>query len=199
MSDTIDSMDSSLSDSNEAYMDYSGEAYPDYNEAQWGEARRPMPRPVPTAPRRNAYSPPRQVTNSPVTQQQLQQALARVSAQITTNSNAIRTVDGRVRSVTAEQGRQTAALRKEVSDRRKEAETLRRDLQSTRELSALLPLVAPPGTTLGNIAPLAHLLPSDTWGGTGIGGSSSGGLLGGGSGLIALIAIASASGVFNPK
>jgi hypothetical protein len=173
--------------------------YAEYAEAR-PPRRRPAPGPVRTAPRQSAYSPRPSGTTAPVTQQQLQAALARVSQQIGVNSNAIKTVDGRVRGVVAEQGRMGGALRKEIADRKKDAEGLRRELQSTRELSALIPLVAPPGTTLGNLAPLAHLLPSETFtGGGGGGGSGSGGTgssLLGGSGIVAMIAIAAASGAF---
>ena len=171
---------------------------------EYGEARAPRRRPAPpvrTAPRQSAYSPRPSGTGAPVTQQQLQAALARVSQQIGVNSNAIKTVDGRVRGVVAEQGRMGGALRKEMADRKKDTDGLRRELQSTRELSALIPLVAQPGTTLGNIAPLAHLLPSETFtgggGGGGTGGSGgTGSSLLGGSGIVALIAIAAASGAF---
>jgi hypothetical protein len=138
-----------------------------------------------------------------VTQAQLQAALARVSQQIGVNSNAIKTVDGRVRGAVAEQSRMGAALRKMMTDRKKETDGLRRELQSTRELSALIPLVAPPGTTLGNLAPLAHLLPSETWGGgsTAANGASPGvgSSLFGGSNIIALIAIAAATAGFNNR
>lgn len=178
---------------------YEGE-YADYSEARPQQRRRPPSPPVKTAPRQSAYSPRPSGTTAPVTQQQLQAALARVSQQIGVNSNAIKTVDGRVRGVVAEQGRMGGALRKEIADRRKDADKLRRELQSTRELSALIPLVAPPGTTLGNLAPLAHLLPSETFtGGGGSGGGDSGTMgssLLGGSGIVAMIAIAAASGAF---
>ena len=164
-----------------------------------GEARRI--RPIKTAPRQSAFTP--RATSSPsyVTQVQLQTALARVSQQIGVNSTAIKTLDGRVRGTAAEQGRLGAGLRKETADRKKESDTLRRNLESTRELSALLPLVAKSGTTLGNLAPLAFLLPPDVLGGA-TGGSSSGsssGILGGGSSVVALIAIAAATGAFNSK
>ena len=172
-----------------------------YGESGYGEARRrPRPaRPVRTAPRQSAYRARPTGTAAPVTQAQLQAALARVSQQIGVNSNAVRTLDGRVRGAVAEQGRMGAALRKMTADRRRETDGLRRELQSSRELSALIPLVAPPGTPFGNIAPLAHLLPSETWGGaaTAASGSSPGGTgssLFGGSNVIALIAIAAAAG-----
>src|SRR5262249_41210994 len=113
---------------------------------------------------------------------------------------AIKMVDGRVRNVSAEQNRMGTALRKEMADRRKEVVGVRKDLQSTREITALLPLL----TTLGGgsqIAAFAPLLllgndvsaiPAD-----GTSSSSSSGLLGGGTtGIIALLAIA---GALTPK
>ena len=152
----------------------SGKSYPDYSDASWGEAaRRRPPPPVRTAPRQSAYTPRPSGTSGYVTQAQLQAALARVNQQMSTNSNAIRAVDGRVRNVIAEQGRQTVALRKEISDRRKDTDALRRDLQFTRELSAVIPLIAASSPKLGALLPLAHLLPSDFLGNTGLGGSGS--------------------------
>src|SRR5437899_902118 len=97
----------------ETYPEYT-ETYPEYSEANWGEARRkPAPPPVRTAPRQNAYVPRPAGTGNPVTQAQLQAALARVSSQISVNSNAIKTVDNRLRGVASDVGRQGAALRKE--------------------------------------------------------------------------------------
>jgi hypothetical protein len=193
----IESMEYSDSAENESYGDSSGEYNEaSYGEAGYGEARRPSP--VRTAPRQSAYTPRPSGTSAPVTQVQLQAALARVSQQIGTNSNAIKTVDGRVRGLATEQGRITTGLRKEVTDRKKDADALRRDLQSTRELSALLPLVTAGQTgPIATLAPLLFLLPPGTLtgGGSGDASSNSGSLLGGNN-LVAIAAIAIASGAF---
>lgn len=169
------------------------EAWGDSSEA-WGEARR-RSAPVRTAPRQSAYSPRPSGAGAPVTQAQLQAALARVSQQIGVNSTAIKTVDGRMRSLSTEQDRLQASVKKDMAERKKELETVRRELQSTRELSALIPMIAPPGTKLGSIAPLLHLVPGDILGTT-LGGSSSGSGAPGGSNLLAIAAIALASGAF---
>jgi hypothetical protein len=97
--------ESAESDTSESYPEYS-EAYPEYSEANWGEAKRRPSTPVRTAPRQSAYTPRPTGTSNPVTQAQLQAALARVSSQIGVNSNAIKTVDSRLRGATTEIGRQ---------------------------------------------------------------------------------------------
>lgn len=161
--------------------------------------RRRQPRRVSTAPGRNLYSP--RPTEQYVTQTQLQTALAKVGAQIKTNSNAIRTIDSRIASVRTEQSKQTAMLKKEISDRKKETESLKRGLQQTRELGVLLPLLSQPssqtlsqpagslpagtkvlvdkGDTLSTLLPILLLGGLGDSGGTG---NNSGGLLGGGDG-----------------
>jgi len=190
----MESMDNTEMESAEWQGEYN-ESYPDYNEAMWSEARRRSPPPpVRTAPRQSAYTPRPSGPAGYVTQAQLQAALARVNAQMTTNSNAIRMVDGRVRQVIGEQGRQSAALRREVADRRRETEGLRRDLQFTRELSAVIPLIQAANPRIGSVLSLAHLLPSDFLGGYGGGGGGGGGTTGsgafGGNNLVAIGVIA---------
>ena len=120
--------------------------------------------PVRTAPRGSAYRP--RPNNDFVTQAQLQAVLARVNGQITTNSAAIKTLDGRVRSVSNEQARMATALRKEVADRKKEEEVLRKEIQSAKELGVILPLIAKDNPLIGLLAL----------------GTGGGGLLGGGGG-----------------
>jgi hypothetical protein len=63
--------------------------------------------------------------------------MARVGSQIRANSNAVRTLTGRVDST-------LATVRKETADRKKEAEAQRKDLRQTKEMSALLPLLTQP-------------------------------------------------------
>lgn len=193
----------------EAYDEGLDEAYDEAWDEGYEEARppprggMPLPRPVPTAGRGSAYRPRPApgATQAPVTQAQLQAALARVSSQMGTNSKAITTLDGRVRSVTAEQTRLTAAMRKESADRKKDIDKLRGDLQSTTQLIALISLLFPAGSPGAGIAPLVFLLPPDFLNGITGGGSSSGSATGsnqsafGGSGLVALVAVAAASGL----
>jgi hypothetical protein len=179
----------------EAYDDSSDEAdFEAFDEAR-RTGRRPTGRPVPTAGRRTAFRPrpPSGATSAPVTQAQLQAALARVSQQMNTNSTAIKTLDGRVRTATAEQAKLSAMVRRETTG-------LRRDLQSTREMVALVGLLFPPGSPGAGIAPLAFMLPPDFLGGGGSSSSSSGqsgGMLGN-NGMVTMIAVAAAAGLFRP-
>ena len=164
----------------------SGEAYGDYSEAGWGEARR-RPPPVRTAPRPTTYRP-SGGGGDYVRKAEFASFMARTNAALTTNSAAIKQVDSRVRGVIAEQGRQGAALRREIAERKKETESLRRDVQFTRELAAVIPLISAANPRIGQVLPLAFLLPSDFLGGTGTSGSS-GGVLGGNN-LVAIGVIA---------
>ena len=198
MLDTYDYADTADAES----TDWSGEGpydaypdYPDYQDAAWGEAKR-RPPPVRTSSGRSAYSPRPTGTSQPVTQAQLQTALAKVSAQMTVNSNAIKTLDGRVRGVADDQSKLQAAFRKDSADRRKDLDGVKRDLQQTKELAALIPLVTAPANTptIARLAPLLFLLPGDalTSGYGGSSSSSSNSLLGG-SNLLAIAAIALAA------
>lgn len=169
----------------EDLLEYDGE---DLTE-DYGEARRPF-RPI-GVPRASTAYKPRPSANS-VTQAQLQAALARVSQQINTNSKAIKLVDGRARTVSAEQARVTAGLRKEMADRKKAILDVRKDLQSTREVTAILPLLSTlgGGSGIAAFAPLLLLgndVSSDT---PSTSSGPLGGLGGGGlTGIIALLAI----------
>lgn len=75
-----------------------------------------------------------------VTEARLQAALARVGAQIKTNSDAIKAVNNRANAISTEQARQTAALKKEVEERKKDTARL----ASQSQLLALLPLLQTP-------------------------------------------------------
>jgi hypothetical protein len=201
MNENYEYADASEYESSEWQGESGYESYPDYSESGWGEARRGRPQPVRTAPGKTAFQPRPTGTAAPVTQAQLQAALARVSQQIGVNSTAIKTIDGRVRGVVEEQGKLGAFVRKENADRKKDLELVRRDLQSTRELSALIPMITANATgPIATLAPLLHLMPGDVLGGGGSttsGTSSSSGSMLGGSNLLAIAAIALASGAFH--
>ncbi len=129
-------------------------------------------------------------TGNYVTQVQLQTALARVSSEIKTNSEAIKTVSTRVTAVSTEQTRQTAALKKEAADRRKESDQAKKDVRQIRDMSAILPLLSRPktitlATAVDNLPAgtkvavdsgdsLSLLLPFMLFGGMGGGGTGSG-------------------------
>ena len=83
---------------------------------------------------------PRPTTNY-VTQVQLQTALAKVGAQIKTNSDGITAINSRINTVSSEQTRVTAALKKEAEDRKKDLEAQKRDTNQKLQLLTLLPLL----------------------------------------------------------
>ncbi len=186
-----------------------------YDEAydeDYGEAKlrpRPNARPMPKLPtaQPSTYRPPVApgVAGSAVTQTQLKEVIDRFNVALATNGKAITQVDGRTRSLVGEQQRLDSGLRREVADRKKEITAVRRDLQSTREVSAILPLLntLAPGNTLINFAPLL-LLGNDVSGSDASGANNgSGGLLGGLGGLggmggnsMGLIALVALSGAF---
>jgi hypothetical protein len=118
------------------------------------EAPRPRPRPGPVPVAR----PPTYPQQPPgggqqgqyVTRVELQAELARVGAQITTNSTAIRRVDTRTQTVADSQRRQ-------VTTQRRENAAIRRDVRETRELAAILPLLTPRPQSVALTEPVAGL------------------------------------------
>jgi len=182
----------------EAYDEADYEAdYEGYDEA--GRPRRRPTRPMPTGSRRSTYQPrPTTGANVPVTEARFRAALQRIDQRHNTHSTALRTLDGRVRNLAAEQNRLSTTTRRELA-------AVRRDLQSTREMIALIQLLFPAGSggTAASLAPLLLLLPPDFLSGAMGGGqssssqtSSSQGVLGN-NGLVTLVAVAAASGLFN--
>lgn len=100
------------------------------------EAARSWSRPRPkVASGKNLYSPRPQTQY--VTQTQLQTAMAKVGAQVRTNSNAISQVGGRVSAA-------AATLKKESSDRKKDITAVKNNLSQTQQMAAILPLLTQP-------------------------------------------------------
>jgi hypothetical protein len=195
----------------EAEAEYVPDSYlreSDDDAESFGESRgrgrgRGSPRPVRPATGGNLFRP-RPAPGTPtggggVTQAQLEAALGRVREQVTANATAIKTVDERVRTVISD-------TQKLQADTRKDVTKLRSELKSTQMISALLPLIARPGTSIGDsaigrAAPLLHLVGPDLLGGSGSSAagatpSSSSNLLGNNN-LLAIAAIAVASGAFD--
>jgi hypothetical protein len=164
------------------------------DEADFGEAPRRVSRVRPARPG-TLFTP--RPTGNYVTQVQLQAAMQKVEKQIQDNAKAITQVNGRLNTISTEQSKIVAAVKKESAERKKDTDALKRELQQTRELTAILPLLSAPksqaltsdagglpagtkvlvdgGDTLSTLLPLLLL--------GGLGGSSGGGgLLGGGSG-----------------
>jgi hypothetical protein len=119
-------------------------------------------------------------------------AMAKVQQNTTATNNAIKTVDGRVRTVISDTQKLQAQTRKSL-------DKLRSDLRTTQTLSALIPLLAPPDSKFGKIAPLAHLVMGNenSPGSQSSGQSGSGGPLGSTNNLITVGALAFASGIFD--
>lgn len=134
-------------------FDEADEAFDEADEA-FDEAARPrgFRRSQVSVARGTPASPQRPAGNY-VTQTQLQTAVARLTGQITTNSRAIKAVESRTNTIGAEQTRQSAALRKEIADRKKATDGLRNDLQQTKQIAALLPLISQPSSIQAFVAP----------------------------------------------
>ena len=169
------------------YESYDAEARPR------GRPRRPPPvKPATGAPAFRPRPAPGGASGS-VTQAQLEAALARVRQQITANANAIKTIDGRVRTVISDTQKLQAMTKKDV-------DKLRAELKTTQTLSALIPLIAPPGSAFGQVAPLLHLMGGNALTGGTQGAAADGSLLGGSTNnLLTIGALVYASGVLDPK
>lgn len=104
------------------------------------EERRRRTRPVRTPPRQSSFVP----RTPPVaaSQGQVQQTARSLDAKIETLSTAVKTLQGQTATLAAGQDRLTAGLRKEADDRKKGTAALQADLQSTKTLSAILPMLS---------------------------------------------------------
>lgn len=140
-----------------------------------------------------------------VTEARLEAALARVGAQIKTNSDAIQAVNSRANTISDNVAAQTAALKKETEERKKDTARL----ASQAQLLALLPLLQTPktvqlsravdnipantkvlvdgGDSLNTLLPL--LLVGGSGSGTGLGSGSGGGDTGSMGGLDPLLLV----------
>jgi flagellar basal body rod protein FlgC len=98
-----------------------------------------------------------------VTEARLEAALARVGAQIKTNSDAIQAVNSRANTISDNVAAQTTALKKEMEERKKDTATLKKQIQDesrkARELSILpLLLQRQPQVTLQTAGPTTQAL-----------------------------------------
>src|SRR5436305_6966668 len=91
-----------------------------------------------------------------VTEARLEAALARVGAQIKTNSDAIQAVNSRANTISDNVAAHTAALKKEMEERKKDTARL----ASQSQLLALLPLLQTPKTV--QLSTAVDNLPSGT-------------------------------------
>jgi predicted RNase H-like nuclease (RuvC/YqgF family) len=80
-------------------------------------------------------------TPSPASQTQVQTAARNLDAKIETLTAGVKALETRTNTLAAEQDKQGVLLRKEVTDRRKTADGIRGDLQQTKMLAVMLPLL----------------------------------------------------------
>ena len=178
-----------------SYIDSSSdsEAWPYDSEYAEAGPRRPGPVRPATGRPLNTPRPGSGATGNFVTQAQFDAAMTKTRSEMTANANAIKTVDGRVRTVIGDVQKLSASTKKDI-------DKLRSDLRTTQTLSALIPLIAPPGSKFGQIAPLVHLVGTDFYGGSSSSGGSGSGsgssMLGNNSNLITIGALLYAGGFF---
>jgi X-X-X-Leu-X-X-Gly heptad repeat protein len=178
-------------DSFESFFD----SYDSYDSSEYAERgprrggggwNRGVPTPNPTS------SMPRRPTGNHVTEGQLNAAVDKLDGKITTLSNGVKTLETRTNTVASEQDRMGSAFRKEVEERKKALDAVQKDLQSTKMMSLLLPMLTQKPVTVATAGggstqvltqpndSLTTLLPFMLLMGNNSGGSSgSGGMFGG--------------------
>lgn len=186
---TYDFVDSETLESADSESWGSDSIYDSSEDESWEASPRRRPtRPAPRASGTSAFRPrPGAGASGPVTQAQLEAALARVRVEIRANATGIKTLDGRVRTVATDQAKFEAATKKQV-------DKLRADLKMDQTISALVPLIVPPTSKFASVAPLLHLVGPDLAGS--IGGGGANGILGNTNNLIAIGALLYANGTF---
>jgi hypothetical protein len=105
--------------------------------AEFEERRRPPA--IRTPSPRSSFT--QRTSPSAASQGQVQAAARNLDAKIETLTNAVKALESRTNTVVAEQTRLGALVRKEITDRRKGTDGLRADLQQTKMLAVLLPLL----------------------------------------------------------
>lgn len=154
---------------------------------------------VRTPTRRSSFVP--RQTTTPASQTQVQSAARNLDSKIETLSSAVQALETRTNTLSTTQDRQGSLLRREVADRRKTSDSIRSDLQQTKMLAVLLPLLSQEsieGTDdsgrsvrvltqsqnqLTTLLPLLFLLPGYS------GGDSKGGFGGGDSTMMLLLLV----------
>ena len=108
----------------------------DFEERSRRSRRQPSVR---TPSRRSSFT--QRPAPSAASQAQVQTAARNLDAKIETLSTAVKAIETRANSLSAEQDRVAAILRKEAEDRKKGIDSTRADLQQTKMLAVLLPLL----------------------------------------------------------
>jgi cysteinyl-tRNA synthetase len=78
---------------------------------------------------------------SAASQGQVQAAARNLDTKIETLTSAVKALETRTNTIAGEQDRVGVALRKEVAERKRSADAVRADLQQTKTLSVLLPML----------------------------------------------------------
>ncbi|MEU4293788.1 hypothetical protein AB0E63_36680 [Kribbella sp. NPDC026596] len=162
------------------------------------EEAAPARRTLVRTPTRQSSFMPRQTT-TPASQTQVQSAARNLDSKIETLSTAVQALENRTNILSTGQDRQVALVRREVADRQKSTDAIRADLQQTKMLAVLLPLLTQESIAatddsgnsvrvltqssnqLGILLPLLLLMPG--YGG----GDSKGGFMGGGDSTMMLL------------
>jgi len=175
-------------------------------ESDDAESRGGRRSPVRTPSRQSSFAP--RPTGQAASQTQVQSAARNLDAKIETLSNAVKALETRVNGVAADTQRVGTVVKKEIEERKKSGDAIRGDLQQTKLLGAILPMIGqktvdvtvlnaqgePTGTTQKLLAPsdnpIAQFLPILLLlGGSSSGdGSKSGGL---GDGILPLLLVVS--------
>lgn len=100
------------------------------------------------------------------TKAELDATAKKLDDRIATSSAAIKALDGRTAATERELSSASGALRKEIAVRKKETGNLKKEIDESRQLAMLMPLIS------GGTDPVSKMLPFMLYGG--IGGSSGG-------------------------
>ncbi|WP_030194897.1 hypothetical protein [Streptomyces sp. NRRL S-87] len=92
-----------------------------------------------TPSRRSSFTP--RHTPAPASQSQVQSSVRNLDSKIETLGNAVKSLEARTDSLTASQNRLAATVRKEAEERKKGSDVIRADLQQTKMLTLLLPML----------------------------------------------------------
>ncbi|MGW0391693.1 hypothetical protein ACWDYJ_12495 [Streptomyces sp. NPDC003042] len=103
------------------------------------EESRPARRLVRTPTRRSSFAP--RPTPTPASQTQLQSTVRNLDGKIETLGSAVKSLESRTTSLTTGQSRLAASVRKEADERKKSSDAIRADLQQTKMLSLLMPML----------------------------------------------------------
>lgn len=112
----------------------------DFESDEFSEARGGRRPPVRTPSRQSSFA--ARPTGQAASQTQVQSAARNLDSKIETLSNAVKALETRVNGVAADTQRVGAVVKKEVDERKKSNDAIRGDLQQTKVLGAILPMLS---------------------------------------------------------